>query len=146
MQTQIRCHRMWHLIRVSTVCRQISHFSLGICKSHSRTYLKLKFGLFQFIVWESLFSIQWVNCHTTLVSLAKCIEPSNPSNTCFRQYAFRAHANCENKAQPAHSNQGLHCLIFYIQSLDIVQHIKVKEMSSSTDHKSSMPDLPLYLS
>ena len=31
-----------HLIRVSTVCKYFSHFSLGICKSHCRTYLKLK--------------------------------------------------------------------------------------------------------
>ena len=42
MQTQIRCCRMWHLIRVSTVCKHFSHFSLGISKSHSWTYLNLK--------------------------------------------------------------------------------------------------------
>ena len=42
MQTQIRCCRMRHLIRVSTVCKWFSHPSLGISKSHSRNYLKLK--------------------------------------------------------------------------------------------------------
>ena len=42
MQTQIRRRRTRRLIRVSTVCKQFSHFSLGICRSHSRTYLKLK--------------------------------------------------------------------------------------------------------
>ena len=31
-----------HLIRVSTVCKKFSHVSLGICKFHSRKYLKLK--------------------------------------------------------------------------------------------------------
>ena len=43
MQTQIRRRRTRRLIRVSTVCKWCSHFSLGICKSHhSRVYLKLK--------------------------------------------------------------------------------------------------------
>ena len=27
MQTQIRCHRMWHLIRIYTVCNSSSNFS-----------------------------------------------------------------------------------------------------------------------
>ena len=42
MQAQIRHRRTWRLIRVSTVCKQFNHFSLGIYKSLSRTYLKLK--------------------------------------------------------------------------------------------------------
>ena len=42
VQTQIRCRRIWHLIRVSTVCKKFIHFSLGISKPQSRTYLKLK--------------------------------------------------------------------------------------------------------
>ena len=33
---------MWCLIRVSTVWKRFSPFSLGISKSHSQTYLKLK--------------------------------------------------------------------------------------------------------
>ena len=43
MLTQIRCHRMLCLIRVSTVCKYFSHFSVGIFKSLCLTYLKLKF-------------------------------------------------------------------------------------------------------
>ena len=42
VQTQIRCRRTRRLIRVSTVCKKFSHFSLGICKSHRQKYLKLK--------------------------------------------------------------------------------------------------------
>ena len=34
--------RMHCLIMVSTVCKKFSHFPLGISKSHSRMYLKLK--------------------------------------------------------------------------------------------------------
>ena len=32
----------WHLIRVSFVCKYFNYFSLGVSKSHSLTYLKLK--------------------------------------------------------------------------------------------------------
>ena len=35
--------KMRHLIRVSTVCKWLCHFSLGISKSDNLTYLKLKF-------------------------------------------------------------------------------------------------------
>ena len=42
VQTQIRRRRTRRLIRVSTVCKLFSRFSLGLCKSHSRVYLKLK--------------------------------------------------------------------------------------------------------
>ena len=42
MQIQIRRYRTWRLIRVLTVCRWFSHFSLGISNSRSWTYLKLK--------------------------------------------------------------------------------------------------------
>ena len=42
MQTQIRRRRARRLIRVSTVRKRLSHVSLGISKSHSRVYLKLK--------------------------------------------------------------------------------------------------------
>ena len=44
-QCRHRCcrhHRMWCLIRVTTVCKQFSHFSLRISKWHSLTYLQLK--------------------------------------------------------------------------------------------------------
>ena len=46
----------------SPLLAKFRHFSLGICKSHSRTYLKLKLDSSNIpgIVWESLFSIQWV--------------------------------------------------------------------------------------
>ena len=40
VQTQIRRHR--RLIMVSTVCKKLNHFSIGISKCHSLTYLKLK--------------------------------------------------------------------------------------------------------
>ena len=56
---QIRRCRMWRLIRFSTVCKYFSHFVLGICKFHNWTP-KIEIGLFQYIVWASLFSIQWV--------------------------------------------------------------------------------------
>ena len=42
MQTKIRRRRMRRLIRISTVWKKFSCFSLGIPKSHSRMYLKLK--------------------------------------------------------------------------------------------------------
>ena len=42
MQTQTRRRRTRRLFRVSTLCKWFSHFSPGICKSHDRTYLKLK--------------------------------------------------------------------------------------------------------
>ena len=51
--------RMWRLIRVFTVCKQFSHFSLGISKSHSQMYLKLKLDSSN-IQCTSLFSLQWV--------------------------------------------------------------------------------------
>ena len=54
VQTQIRCHRMWHLIRASTVCKTFRHFSHGISESHSLTYLKLKLSLPIFSVGESV--------------------------------------------------------------------------------------------
>ena len=41
-QTQIRRRVLRRLIRCSTVCEQFSYFSLGLYKSHSLTYLKLK--------------------------------------------------------------------------------------------------------
>ena len=41
-QNKIRCNRMQHLITGSTLYKWFSHFSLGIFKSHSLTYLKLK--------------------------------------------------------------------------------------------------------
>ena len=61
MQTQIRRRVLRRLIRVSTICKQNSHFSLGICKSRCWTYQKF----FKYIVWESLFSLQWVNFEKT---------------------------------------------------------------------------------
>ena len=46
VQTQIRCCRMQHLNRITTVCKKFNHFSSGISKSHTLTYmymyLKLK--------------------------------------------------------------------------------------------------------
>ena len=54
MQTNIRRRRTQRLISVSTVCKKCNHFSLGISKSHSRTYLNLKFD-------SSSIQCGWVN-------------------------------------------------------------------------------------
>ena len=53
-----------HLIRVSTVCKKFSHVSLGICKFHSRKYLKLKL-VSSNIQCGRVYSvcIQWNNFH-----------------------------------------------------------------------------------
>ena len=51
---------MQRLIRVSTICNQFSLFSIGISKFHCQLYLKLKLDSSKYIVWEILFSIQWV--------------------------------------------------------------------------------------
>ena len=42
VQTLIRSHILRRLIRVSTVCKYFCYIFLGISKSHSRIYLKLK--------------------------------------------------------------------------------------------------------
>ena len=42
-------------------CLQIvNHFSLGIFKSHKPDIPKIEISIFQYIVWGSSFSLQWV--------------------------------------------------------------------------------------
>ena len=46
--------KMRRLISICTICKYVSHFSLGISKSHSLTILKLE-GLYHSVVGGGLF-------------------------------------------------------------------------------------------